>query len=673
VLGLAYRVAWFGVSVRNIPVSTDESITVLQAKAITEDRRALTFRAKQHPPGLFGRFPLLFTGQPYLFPIESYLAAPFAPWLPRTPFGARVVPAVLGLLSVVCSLAILRAWGPLCDIWPAALLLIFPSTYLVMLQCAYALPGYVSFLLLIAVVVRLAQWHARARGVRAIGLALAAGLLAGLACSGNFMAIAVAVAAGTMVCLAANGQSALASTPAFLAGVLAGMGPYLLGKRLYADAYGAVTMLVPWRESLKRLWSPILDFTLPSAMGVRCCLFPDGERAVALVPGAEKPFAVLWVAIVLAATALAAWQFARRLRRDRWPSLTAGDALAGATWLCLALFLLNRRSHSVTFRYLLVAVWTFPFLVAALYAHAGRWLRWALAGLCAALAALNLATGAVLMGRWSEEGFAAREPRLYALEPAIRELEARGINRCYAAYFDAYRLTFMTDERILCSQPYNERFLGWPIPYKDLVDASTNAAYVLGPTFRFRPEDFEQALAAMEVTARREPVGSAFLYTGFESPRPRSGPALPGRGMVVLAGQDPRDGWALHDGRYETRWRSVEPQRSGMSLDVTLAAPASADELRLYYNGYPHDRARSLNVFARGASGWEPVATNVGWRIERFEFVNGHPVFGDQFHSIRFPPVTTDTLRIEIAEPEPDRCWTLGEIELRQTEKQPSP
>jgi hypothetical protein len=80
-----------------------------------------------------------------------------------------------------------------------------------------------------------------------------------------------------------------------------------------------------------------------------------------------------------------------------------------------------------------------------------------------------------------------------------------------------------------------------------------------------------------------------------------------------------------------------------------------------------------VNVFARGASGWEPVATNVGWRIERFEFVNGHPVFGDQFHSIRFPPVTTDTLRIEIAEPEPDRCWTLGEIELRQTEKEPSP
>jgi len=61
-LGLALRVSFFAISVHRIPPMADEAITALQAKQILQ-----------------GHCPLLFTAQPYMFPLESYLNVPHRP------------------------------------------------------------------------------------------------------------------------------------------------------------------------------------------------------------------------------------------------------------------------------------------------------------------------------------------------------------------------------------------------------------------------------------------------------------------------------------------------------------------------------------------------------------------------------------------------------------------
>jgi hypothetical protein len=43
----------------------------------------------------------------------------------------------------------------------------------------------------------------------------------------------------------------------------------------------------------------------------------------------------------------------------------------------------------------------------------------------------------------------------------------------------------LSDERIICAQPVNERFPGWPIPYKDDVDQAERVALVLIELARF--------------------------------------------------------------------------------------------------------------------------------------------------------------------------------------------
>jgi hypothetical protein len=64
---------------------------------------------------------------------------------------------------------------------------------------------------------------------------------------------------------------------------------------------------------------------------------------------------------------------------------------------------------------------------------------------------------------------------------------------------------------------------------------------------------------------------------------------------------------------------------------------------------------------------WISVLERIPRDLIEFEFRNGHPVYGNDVQDIRFPPVTTDRLRLEIVEEEPKRDWTIGEIKVFET------
>ena len=55
------------------------------------------------------------------------------------------------------------------------------------------------------------------------------------------------------------------------------------------------------------------------------------------------------------------------------------------------------------------------------------------------------------------------------------------MRRAYASYGPAYRLTYESGERIIASQPWNERFRHYPLPYLDEVRFAKNVAWVLTP------------------------------------------------------------------------------------------------------------------------------------------------------------------------------------------------
>ncbi|MBU0677916.1 MAG: hypothetical protein KJ626_07335 [Verrucomicrobia bacterium] len=663
-LASSYRIVLFHTSVTRVHVSGDESIIALQAMGITQDDASFEMKAKRHPMWVKGRYPLLFMAQPYLFPLEAYMYAPFIRFLPRNAIGPRTGAALLGLATVVFSLLILVRWGRLREVWPGVLLVLFPSAYFLSLQVGYALPSYPSFMCLSAMAVWAAQMH-RERESGYLPWAVAAGLISGVAFSGTLLAVPILAGVGVMVCLGTNWRKAAFSTPAFAVSALIGMSPYFYAKKIYPGAFAAVSSLVPWNDAFGRLWDPTMKFTLPSALGMQCTVWPDSLEMVGVVPQAWlRVFAVLWIILTVLLTLVCVWRFIGRWAKNKWPSIETADLFAGLSWVCVLLFIVNRRSASHEFRYLLPLAWYLPFGIAFLYAVSRRPVRVVLGWLAVLLAVLNIATAVALNSRWKAEDFKVFTP----VGPPVEYMESRGITRCYASYFDAYNIDYVTDEKIICAQPYNERFFGWPLPYKDVVDASTNVAFVLGPSYRFRPEDLEYDLSAMHVTSRIETCGEFKVYTDFAQEKPDRDRRLDAEDLNISVSDYPQDAALLKDGNYVSRWRSHRAQAGGMFIDIEFPQPVPVTRVAMFYNYYHHDRAVSLNILARKKGRrWQTVLSKVPESLDAFEFVNGHPVYGNQVQTIRFPAVTTDALRIEVAEVNEGRDWTVGEIEIYVT------
>lgn len=648
-LGIALRAGFFGISLAHIPPSSDESISALQAGQIARGEE----------------FPLLMMAQPYLFPIEAYLAAPLARALPHTALGARLVPALLCLLALGIGLRLLRRWGGWRETWPGLLLLLFPSTYLLTLQSAYFLPGYASLMLFSLLALFLAELRpATARGQ--VLAAAGAGLIGGLACSGTLLAAPFAAGAAAVAAFGASWRETLRRMVACGAAFAAGTIPYHLAKRLLPGAHAAVSDARSFGEALKWLWEPGLTYTLPSAMGIRAPNFPDNPDAVCLLPSAVKLFAPLWLALMIAATIACAWRLIRRCIRERRLTIETADAFVAAAWACLVLYLLSKRGMSHAFRYLVPGVLAFPFIVAFLYRISGRAARVALGAVAAALALLNVATAAALMQRWSAPRFAANEASLYDIRPVLEFLRSSGLRTGYASYHLAYRLTYVSNGEFLCAQYYNERFFGWPLPYKEAVDRDPAAAYVLAPRFAEKPEPFAQSLAAGGVRCRRDACGDLTVFSGFTQELAVAEERIPAADLRIETTLNPAAAPLLLDGVYGSRWRNGQSQATGMAVTVVLPAPATLTRVTLYYNGYPYDRAQALRVLAAEGDSWKSVAVAPS-ALDDFVFRNGHPVMGDQCQTIRFAPVQADRLRLQIEEVAPGRDWAVGEIELFRT------
>jgi hypothetical protein len=377
----------------------------------------------------------------------------------------------------------------------------------------------------------------------------------------------------------------------------------------------------------------------------------------------------VWIAVVASAGLICARAFIARWRRDRWPSIAVADIFVAVSIFSVVFFSAAQRSDSTEYRYLISTAWAFPFLIGHLYAriprrHAGRRI---LGGLAIALALANV-TNAVALGRtWNAPGFAAQQIQRYDLAPAIDYIASRGISRCYASYGISYRMTYESDERIVCSQIYNERFFGWQLPYKALVDASTNVAVVASPGRHITPEHFEEDMRKAGVTMRKQVCGALTVYTDFEGKRLANevpvSPAL----LRVDASHNAAQAPALIDGKATTAWRSLQEQAPGMWIDVQLASAMRIHGLILFTTFLPNGRATAVDVMTRSDGAWTNVTHRVPYALDDCEFRHGHPVYGARSSTIRFAPLVTDNLRVVLAKPHSPlnglpNDWAIGEL-----------
>jgi hypothetical protein len=300
-----------------------------------------------------------------------------------------------------------------------------------------------------------------------------------------------------------------------------------------------------------------------------------------------------------------------------------------------------------------------------LFDAAPKWGRTLLRATGYSLAAFNALVAVLLMQVWSRDGFAADEAYLYDLRPTARYLTERGISRCYASWQASYRLTYETDERIICSQFFNERFSGWPVPYRDSVNAATNVAYVLHPRYRIPPAAFDAALATAGVTATIATCGTFVVYTDFVCPG-QDLVTVPGTSLVATASHADATASRLVDGDLDNHWTSGVQQTNGMWLTIHLDSPRTVAEVLMYYNDHYQDYARGMAIDLRTADGrWTTVLANQPWQLDPFNLVNGHPAYLAWVQRIAFEPTETDAIRIGIVAPREGHYWSVSEVEVR--------
>jgi 4-amino-4-deoxy-L-arabinose transferase-like glycosyltransferase len=616
-LGVVVRVPFWIESLRT-PIDGDTAIVGLMARHLG---RGTTF-----------------WGQPYGSPLDSWLAAPFVSAMGPTDEALRLPVFLLGLALIPIAYAVARALHPEAALPAAALMACPPPYFLVM--AVLPPPFYATTLvlcgLLLLLGLRLGASLAAGEEPRS-GLALL-GLLAGLALWTHLMSASVVAAVGLHLVGRSSGRRRLLAFA--LVPLLAASSPWWVRAATEPAATSIVRVAGRQQTMTQHLAEvvPQLPETVGGILGTHVPMVADSADYTVEAPvWAATALVVLYAGLVLLAI--------RASGARGGPGL-----LLAAAGLALLAFPFPVRSAPHNLRFLTPLYLPILALVAWLFAAEGKVRRaWVVVlGLCV----LHLSGGARLLEAWRTADRAEPPFLLPDLRPVLRLLESHGIRRAYASYGPAYRLTYESGERLIVSQPWNERFRHYPLPYLDEVRFSKRVAWVLTPTIPTElpaPAEFEAALRGIGGGFRRHAAGAALVYESFVPPFAAGVEPLPGGGA---AGDfDPATALAL-DSSKAAVFTLPRPRR----LDgITLLAPVEGPRLL---------RSMDVEISADGTS-WERVAS----RRRRDEqddlrWVNGHPQYVLDHDLIAIPLRGAVVAAIRVVPVASGDDWSLGELLL---------
>jgi hypothetical protein len=538
-------------------------------------------------------------GQPYGSPVEAWLAAPVLAILGATPAALRLVYFLLGL-ALIPAAAWLAAGLDRRAAVPAALLVACPSPYFLLLASLPA-PLYPTALLLSALflgaALRLAAPVDEGR-TRSVAALAGLGVLGGLAVWTHLMTATV-VAAGA-VHLARHTASRRALVPAAL-GFLAASAPLWVRALVEPGAFRVVSisarnegMLEHLRTVLPELHRPLLGL-----LGAHVPWVPDDPQHVVFAP----------TGTAIALVALHGFMLLIAFRAGG--SRGGAGLLFASVALSIAAFPFPVRASGTSIRFLSAAYLPIVALLCWAAVTKGNVRRAVIVVLT--LASLNMAVALRLLDAWRHADRAEAPFHLPDLEPLRAELEAHGIRRAYAPYVTAYRLTFESRERVVASQPWNERFLHHPLPYLDDVRFARHVAWVLqpkAPTDLPAPAVFEEQLRAADGRWERRDAGRFVVFHGFAPP---FGPMVRPLETAGAAG----------DARLET----TLPITSAVTWTLSPPRPLAAVTLVAGLDRGSLPRGLDLEVSADGNTFERVVRRRPREERRDLRWVNGHPQY----------------------------------------------
>jgi len=648
-VGLALRVALSWYSVMNLPPSTDESISQLLAESIS--------RGEQYP--------LLFFGQPYQFPLEAYLMSVFSGMLPNDAFGARIQLFLLRLLTTVLLCAVAIQVFDKDKRLPTLALILVPSAYWLVYQAGYVVPQHSVFAFLSALIFLLAI-HLNRRVSPAYLLTVSIGILSGLSISNHLLALSVVAGAFLVVVFTGSMRLFFLRSPAFAVGLLIGLIPYLMAIFTIDGAYDAIASRLDPGVFFHRFFNVVIGQALPGAMGIFPPRFPDFSDHIEGWAPLRLLFIAGFLLVLFSLILIRLYKFYTHAIAARWPRLQWPDMFLIVTLASITMMSMNSTAQWIDHRYLMPAVWVFPFLIGYIYVCGNSLLRLAISGFTVALLVVNLATGITVIEDWRNPRHIRRYADIPKLARVMSWMQAQNIHHCYASFWQAYRFKYESSGNITCSPVYNERFLDWPIPYKDEVNRHTRVAYFMSYTHQSRYTfiKFEKRMNAYGITYQRKQFGKYYAYYDFEY-RPADGESLlPASEYNVSTNIDQAQAIALTDGNLSKAWKVTETQKAGQYVEGVFKLQQyvqRVDIVHPFLDPYP---ANSVRILGRRGDTWFDLTDPVEFQADLVAYYNNHPVLGEFLQTIRFDPQWLDAIRIELVSPKEGKDWTLSEVRI---------
>ncbi len=648
VIGLALRLVLSYLSINNLPPSSDDSLAQLLAESISNGES----------------LPLLFTGQPYQFPLEAYLMSVFVDFFQHGAFAARIQLIILSAVSLLILCIVVTQVFKEGERWPALLLLLIPSAYWLIHQSGNFVPQYTASALLSALIFLVAV-KLNQRNQPMLMLTLFSGMLLGLAISNHLLVVSVVVGAVAIILFVGDIRLFLSRSIVITIGLVIGLIPYLLAIFTIEGAYDAISDRTNFQLT-GRLYHLVIKYALPGALGVYPPFYPDYPAHINWGIPLRSPFALGFVALLIFCVSLSLAKFVKSLKINRWPSLQSIDMFIITTIISLVLMAMNQTIQATDHRYVLPAVWSFPFLIGYVYSVNFRLLR-SMVVICTGLIlALNIVTSLTIIKEWRQPAKIQKHADIPDLTAMTSWMEEQNINYCYATFWLAYKFTYETNKAITCGPIYNERFNGWPVPYKHEVDKQTNVAFVLSdtPGSKFPFYKFEQYMRYYKIEYQRMDFGDYFVYFDFNYELAKGEQLLSSEQLNVTSNLSNIDLALLTDADTEEPIRPSSNQAVGQFIELELPQPQYVQRVDLVHALSDRHPAAAVTIWGKKDNVWIKLSNQVEFEVDRLRFDNHHPIFGEFSQSIRFNPAWISGIRIELTAAQDAKTWALSEVRV---------
>lgn len=623
---LLLRIYFSYISLENLPLTSDEASSALLAQMIHDGAR-----------------PFLFIGQPYQFPVESYLFSVISSYAPANPYGIRLFIILLGIITTLALLYCVWLGYKQGERWLPLLLVLFPSYYVFENLFAYTAPQYGIGRLLSVIAIALILAFRKHRRPWLLGCC---GIASGLAVSNHLLYVSPVVGIAAMVFFQGSIRSVARDLIIFSAGLLLGLLPLLYALYFIPGAYGNLPAAIPFYKLPQRIFD-VFSNTLPIALGSDALLFHDFPTSLGNHLWLQYPFGYGFLVLLSIALYFRGRRFLASMTQRQWPRLELID-LAIITTLVTFILLIRSSTISYHCRYLLPALWILPFWVVSISAL-NRYVRNIIIVSLILLLFFNVHVTWSIIDKWKDKDMLQKVADTPDISTLIRDLKEQNMDRCYASFWLAYRITYETNGEIVCAMPFNERFLNWPIPYNQQIDLAENAVYVLTqtPLSRLRTLSFEghlkeQGFSYQRLKSRYR-MGSFDIFHSFTKPEVQEEVHIPESAWTQTMQKNEK---AVVSDQQNLDSQTGE----GVTIFLNLEQKVAISSLIFWFQPpFSRDIIGKVQILDQ-EKGWINVSGQTRMTPDRLHFVNKHPIYGEFQKKITFKtPQYSDQIRVDLA------------------------